>query len=75
MTEPLSFRISVIRVYLQFGFRIRISGLVPEVSHSRKDHGDIVFIRGCDHLIVPDGAAGLDDGHSTRLCCLYRLRL
>jgi hypothetical protein len=38
------------------------SFLVPEVSHSCKDHGDVIFIRCGNHLIVSNRAAGLDDG-------------
>ena len=46
-----------------FGFRaLDLTLLMPEVSHPCKDHGNVVFICGGDHLIVSNRATGLDDG-------------
>ena len=35
---------------------------MPKVPHPCKDHGDALLIRGLNHLIISNAAAGLDDG-------------
>jgi len=38
-----------------------IGQLVLEMSHSRKDHGEIMLVSGSDYLGIAHGTAGLDD--------------
>ena len=39
---------------------------MPEVTHSREDHRETGSIGRCDHFVVPDRAARLDDSRSAR---------
>src|SRR3546814_20417257 len=41
---------------------------MAKMPHSCEDHRQPSLIRGCDHLIVADGTAGLDHGCRA---CLY----
>lgn len=36
--------------------------LMLEVAHAGEEHGHAMFVGGLDGFLVPDGAAGLDDG-------------
>ena len=40
---------------------------MTEVARAGKHHRDAMFVRGCDDLVVPHRAAGLDDGLDARL--------
>src|SRR5215213_5744832 len=47
--------------------RTERSTLVPEMPPTGEDHGDAVLITGGDDLVIPAGAARLDDRGNTRL--------
>jgi len=53
---------------LGFGICSVISNLLmTEVPHPGKNHSDIVFVGGSDHLIIPDRSSGLNDRYGARL--------
>lgn len=39
-----------------------LRSLVSEMTHTRKDHGDPMFIGRLNYFIVTHGTTGLDDG-------------
>src|SRR3546814_11167237 len=49
-----------------FGRTISCFASMAKMPHSCEDHRQPSLIRGCDHLIVADGTAGLD--HGCRAC-------
>src|SRR3546814_9861218 len=51
-----------------FGRTISCFASMAKMPHSCEDHRQPSLIRGCDHLIVADGTAGLDHGCRA---CLY----
>ena len=45
---------------------------MPEMANAGEDHGKPRIIRSLDHLVIPHGATGLDDGRCSCLCCLQQ---
>jgi len=43
-------------------FNLRPIKSVFKMPHSRKDHGDLVFVSGSDNFLVPERTPGLDNG-------------
>ena len=50
-----------------FYFQSFIPVSMLEMAHTGKDHGKVVGIGGLNHLVIADGAAGLNNGSHSSL--------